>query len=111
MAQNRFSIFCRRKTTERDEEGRRKGIVPKTALATSACSSSSERRNRQVVMLPSDGKRRERGRFLEASGSNDGKYPILWQTDRTHSLASASRSLGRALVIATKALEMSHLRR
>ena len=24
MAQNRFSIFCRRKTTERDEEGRRK---------------------------------------------------------------------------------------
>ena len=25
------------------------------------------------------------GRFLEASGSNDGKYPILWQTDSTHS--------------------------
>ena len=31
MAQNRFSIFCRRKTTD---GGR--GIVPKTALATSA---------------------------------------------------------------------------
>ena len=70
MAQNRFSIFCRRKTTERDEEeGRRrkKGgdrSHPKTALATSACSSSSERRNRQVVMLPSDGKRREERPFF-----------------------------------------------
>ena len=58
-------------------------------------------------MLPSDGKR---GRFLEASGSNDGKYPILWQTDRTHSHEPSGLLGGfwRESVIATKALEMSH---
>ena len=61
-------------------------------------------------MLPSDGKR---GRFLEASGSNDGKYPILWQTDRTHSHEPSGLLGGfwRESVIATKALEMSHFRR
>ena len=58
-------------------------------------------------MLPSE----KRGRFLEASGSNDGKYPILWQTDSTHSpfavgllggMGSPSLLQGRESIIATK---------
>ena len=79
MAQNRFSIFCRRKTTGKEgrkkEEGDRSqdGIGYIGLLLLYSAVAEAERRNRQVVMLPSDGKR---GRFLEASGSNDGKYPV-----------------------------------
>ena len=119
MAQNRFSIFCRRKTTGKEgrKEGkRRKGIVPKTALATSASSSSIARSRRRrgetgrSLCCHRTGREGRKGRFLEASGSNDGKYPILWQTDRTHSHEPSGLLGGfwRESVIATKALEMSH---
>ena len=109
MAQNRFSIFCRRKTTEEEEEeGRRKGIVPKTALATSA---TAERRNRQVVMLPSEGKGRPF--FWRHLGVMMGNIPyygkqIAW---RALALAVSWEGLSVESVIATKALEMSHFRR
>ena len=71
MAQNRFSIFCRRKTTGKEgrKEGkRRKGIVPKTALATSASSSSIARSRRR---------RGETGRSLCCHRT--GREAVFWR--------------------------------
>ena len=87
MAQNRFSIFCRRKTTE-EEEGR--GSLPRRHWLHRPpplyCHRGEGRGETgmagRYVAIGGKGKR---GRFLEASGSNDGKYPISWQTDSTHS--------------------------
>ena len=87
MAQNRFSIFCRRKTTDGGRR-RRKGIVPKTALATSAV---AERRGETGRSLCCHRKRE--AVFLRHLGVMMGNIPYYGkQIARTR---LCGRSLGR----------------